>query len=213
VVNSAKVRRFFRSMVGIVGQPLESTSTLQWHLSEQRRRQAHPEDQPSTQLRQVSLQSLSRLLQHRKSELLVGGQTQGITVVADLPMGAPGPSLDVPLMMSGEVACSSHKPKRGLLCHPGKPLRGIWLQREQALLGTDHHVVPLLAILNARDDMHRLARGLGCRTRAGSRGGGLRWTRSRPGLRGQSRRAGGRVLLKQVGELRHLLLQRSDLRL
>src|SRR5260221_573500 len=42
---------------------LKLCSTLQWHLSEERRRQAHPEAQPSKRLSQVSLQSLSRLLQ------------------------------------------------------------------------------------------------------------------------------------------------------
>src|SRR5713101_8573191 len=136
-----------------------------------------------------------------------------VAMVADMPMGAPGASGDAPLMMRRETTPLSHKAKRGLLCHPGKPLGGIWLKREQALLGTDHHIVSLISILNARDDMNRLARELGCRTRAGSRGGGLGGTTGRLGLLGRSRRDGWllAVLLKEARESRHLLLQRGDL--
>ena len=72
-------------------------------------------------------------------------------MVADLSMCAPGPVGDAPLMMSREVAASSHKTKRVLLCYPGKPLLRIWLKREQAALGTDHHIVPLLAVLDTND--------------------------------------------------------------
>src|SRR5260370_34508658 len=97
-----------------------------------------------------------------------------VAMVADMPMGAPGAFGNAPLMMGREAAHLSHKTKRGLLCHPGKPLLGIWLKRESAVLGTDHHIVPLIAILHARDDMHRLAGGLGCWSRPGSRGGGRR---------------------------------------
>src|SRR6266702_2773413 len=106
-----------------------------------------------------------------------------------MSMRPPGPTGDAPLMMRREVTCFSHKAKRGLCCQPGKPLRGIRLKREQTMLGTDHHIVSLIAILNARDDMNRLARELGCRTRAGSRGGGLGGTTGRLGLLRRCRRA------------------------
>src|SRR6266567_981154 len=134
-------------------------------------------------------------------------------MVADMPMGAPGASGDAALMMRRETAPLSHKAKRGLLCQPGKPHRGIWLKREQAILGTDHHRVSLIAILNARDDMNRLARRPGCRTRAGSRGGGLGGPTGRRGLLGRNCRDGWLlpVLLKEARESSHLLLQRGDL--
>src|SRR6266487_2916956 len=128
-------------------------------------------------------------------------------------MCAPGPFGDAPLMMSREVAGSSHKTKRVLLCYPGKPLLRLWLKREQAALGTDHHIVPLLAVLDTRDDMNRLGRQLGCKTRARSKGGGLGGTTGRLGLLGRSRWDGWllAVLLKEACESRHLLLQRGDL--
>src|SRR5258708_14170724 len=100
-------------------------------------------------------------------------------------MCAPGPFGDARLMMSREVAGSSHKTKRVLLCYPGKPLLRIWLKREQAALGTDHHIVPLLAVLDTRDDMNRLGRrfgaGRGSGTTAGSRAWGLGWGLVRSG--------------------------------
>src|SRR5216683_5469688 len=107
-----------------------------------------------------------------------------VAMVADMPMGAPGASGDAPLMMRRETTPLSHKAKRGLLCHPGKPLGGIWLKREYAVLRAGHHVASLWPILDARQDMNWLARGLGCRTRAGSRGGGLGGTTGRLGLLG-----------------------------
>src|SRR5260370_39151919 len=103
-----------------------------------------------------------------------GSKTQGVAVVADLPMRPPGTSGDAPLMMSGEAAQFSHKTKRGLRSQPGKPLRGVWLKWEQPLLGTDHHIASLAAILDAREDMSRLGRrfgwGRGSGTRVGSKG-------------------------------------------
>src|SRR5260370_1855274 len=132
-------------------------------------------------------------------------------------MGAPGPFGDAPLMMSREVACSSHKTKRVLLCYPGKPLLRIWLKREQAALGTDHHIVPLLAVLDTRDDMNRLGRrfgeGRGSGTRAGSRACGVGWRLGRAGWVGP-RHGDGRLwpmLLKKASEISHLLLQRDEL--
>src|SRR5437588_2459 len=128
---------------------------------------------PSKRLGEVSLQSESRLFQHGKGQFVVGGKTLDVDPIADLPMRSPGAFGHTLLMMGREVACLSHKPTRVLLCHPGKPFRRLWLKREHATLGTDHHVVPLLAILHARDDMHWLAGRCGCgrgsRTSAGSR--------------------------------------------
>src|SRR5260221_10256388 len=132
-------------------------------------------------------------------------------------MGAPGPFGAAPLMMSREVACSSHKTKRVLLCYPGKPLLRIWLKREQAALGTDHHIVPLLAVLDTRDDMNRLGRrfgeGRGSGTRAGSRACGFGWRLGRAGWLGRSQWDGRLwpVLLKKASEISHLLLQRDEL--
>jgi hypothetical protein len=176
-------------------------------------REAHP----GKQLRQVSLQSVSGLLQHGNGQVLIGCQTQVVAVVADLSMGPPGASGGGPLMMSSEVARPSHKPKRGLLCHPGKPLWGIRFKGEPTFLGTDHHILSLLPILDARDDMSGLARRLGggrsSGTRARSRGCGPGWTLGRALLRGRGQRAGGRVklLLEQGSELSHLLLERGNL--
>src|SRR6266700_2039089 len=109
----------------------------------------------------MSLQSRSRLLQYRHGQFLGRCQTQRVAVVAEMPMGAPGASRDTPLMMSREAAHFSHKTKRGLLCQPGKPLGGIWLKREHAVLRADHHVAPLWPILDARQDMNWLARRFG----------------------------------------------------
>ena len=110
-------------------------------------------------------------------------------------------------MMGGEVARLSHKTKRGLLCQPGKPRGGLWLKREYAVRGTDQHIVPLLAILDTRDDMHRLAGRLGSGTRAGS------WLGGTPAWLGCRSRAAWRrrLLLEQEGEISHLLLQGGDL--
>src|SRR5260370_10127886 len=115
----------------------------------------------------MSLRGGSRLRQGRQSQLLGGCKTQRVAVVAEMPMCAPGPSGNAPLMMSREAAHFAHKTKRGLLCQPGKPLGGIGLKREQTLLGADHHIVSSAPIFDAREDMSRLAGGLGCR-----RGGG-----------------------------------------
>src|SRR5436190_9231360 len=102
----------------------------------ERKEEASPPGSPKTQrLRQVSLQSLSRVLQHGHGQVVGRSKTQGVAMVADMPMRPPGPSRDAPLMMSCEVAQFSHKAKRGLRGQPGKPLRGIWLKREQPLLG------------------------------------------------------------------------------
>ena len=123
----------------------------------ERKEEASPPGRPKNQrLRQVSLQSLSRLLQDGNGQVVGGSKTQGVAVVADLPMRPPGPSRDAPLMMSRESAQFSHKTKRGLRCQPGKPLRGIWLEGEQATLGADHHVVPSGPILETRDRTARI---------------------------------------------------------
>src|SRR6266487_5985139 len=165
----------------------------------------------------MSLQSLSRLLQHRNGQFLVGCQTLDGVMVADLAMCPPGPFGHAPLMMCREVAPFSHKAKRVLLGYPGKPLLRLWLQGEQAALGTEHHIVPLLAVLDARNDMNRLGRRFGCGrgsgTRAGSKACGLLWRLGRAGWLGRSQRDDGlwRVLPHETGEISHLLLQCSQL--
>src|SRR5260370_24746826 len=121
----------------------------------------------------MRLQSSRRRLEYCQSQCVGGCKTQRVAVVADMLMRPPGPSGNAPLMMSREAAHFSHKTERGLLCQPSKPLGGIWLKREYAVLRAGHHVASLWPILDARQDMNWLARGLGCRTRAGSSGGGL----------------------------------------
>ena len=129
-------------------------------------------------------------------------------------MGAPSSFRDVPLMMRREVAQFSHKAKRVLLCYPGKPRWGIWLKWKQAVLRTDHHILPLLVILDSRDDMNRLAGRFGDRTRAGSRGRRLECPLARFVLRSRSRPLWRmRLRLQQEGEISHLLLQNADLSL
>src|SRR6185312_10180095 len=112
-------------------------------------------------------------------------------------MGAPGPIGDAPLMRSREVSLFSHQAKRLLLSHPGKPLRRIRLKREPTFLGTDDDIASVLAILDARDDMDRLARCCGGGTRAGSRRRRSGRTRARfawPGPRRRSDWLGSRLL-------------------
>src|SRR5581483_3906684 len=146
---------------------------------------------------------------------MVGCQKLDVDVVADMAMRPPSPFGHTPLMMSREMTSFSHKAKRVLLSHPGKPLRCIWLKREQAVFGTDHHIAPLLAILHARDDMNRLLRrfrfGLhrGRAPRTGNRGRGLLWTLDRAGRLSRSYRV--RALLEQAGEISDLLLQGGNL--
>jgi len=98
----------------------------------------------------MGLQSLSRLLQHGHRQVVGGGQTQRVAVVADLSMRPPGPFGDASLMMRRQAAHLSHKAKRGLRCQPAKPRRRIGSKREQTLLGTDHHVVPRAAVLDQK---------------------------------------------------------------
>src|SRR6266536_2095427 len=129
---------------------LKPCRSLQWHFSKGRRKPAHLEAQTKQRLRQVSLQSLSRLLQHGHGQVVSGSKTQGVAVVADLPMRPPSASGDAPLMMSREATQFSHKTKRGLRCQPGKPLWGVWLKREETLIGADHDVASFWPILDAR---------------------------------------------------------------
>jgi hypothetical protein len=69
--------------------------------------------QSSEQLLEKDVESLSRLLQHGKGQVLIRGQTQVVAVIADVSMGTPGASGGSPLMMSSEVALFAHKAKRG----------------------------------------------------------------------------------------------------
>lgn len=97
-----------------------------------------------------------------------------MVVVANMPMGAPGTIGNAPLMMSTEVSELADKTKRVLFGNPGKPLRGIRLEGEHALFGTDHDGAPLRVILDARDDVGWFggcfSGGRGGGTRTGSRG-------------------------------------------
>src|SRR6266851_2999941 len=162
----------------------------------------------------MGLQSRRGLLQHGNGQVVGGSKTQGVAVVADMPMRPPGPSRDAPaLMMRRQAATLSHKTKRGLRRHPGKPLGGVWLKREEPLLGADHDVASFCSILDTRQDLSWLAGRFGYGTRARSRGGGPRWALGRPGLLGRSQRHGGLwpVLLKEASESSHLLLQCGNL--
>src|SRR5438105_4714230 len=131
-------------------------------------------------------------------------------------MRPPGASGDAPLMMSRQAATLSDKANRGLLGQPGKLLRGIGLKGEQAVLGADHHVMPIVARLDQRDDVRRRAlrrgRGRGNGTRPGSSGGGLAWPFARWGHRDSLGRQGWRLseLLDQVREVAHLLLESGE---
>jgi hypothetical protein len=143
------------------------------------------EHQPSQRLPQMSLQGFICLFSDRNGQLVIGGQTLRIAVVADLSMGGPCTFGDTPFMMGCEGASFSHKTKRVLLGHPGKPLRYIWLKWKQTLLGTDHHIVSLPTILHARDDMN----GIGRHFRFdGSRGCGLGSRLACPARFGRSHR-------------------------
>src|SRR6266699_5094925 len=128
---------------------LKPDGTLQWHLSKRRRKPAHPGAQASKQLRQVSLQSRRGLLQHGNGQVVGRGKTQGVAVVAQMSMCAPGACGNAPLMMSRQAAPLSHKAKRGLRCQPGKPLWALRLKGEQTVRGTDDHVVSPHPILDA----------------------------------------------------------------
>src|SRR5438552_8776740 len=87
----------------------------------ERKEEASPPGSPKTQrLRQVSLQSLSRVLQQGHGQVVGRSKTQGVAMVAGKPMRPPGPSRDAPLTMRCEVAHFSHKTKRGLRGQPGK---------------------------------------------------------------------------------------------
>lgn len=54
------------------------------------------------------------------------------------------------LPMSRQATLCAHKAKRREGRQPGKPGRCIWLKREQAVRGAEHHVVPLDPILDER---------------------------------------------------------------
>jgi hypothetical protein len=156
------------------------------------------------------LQSVSGLLQDGNGQVLIGSQRQVVAMVADLSMGTPGASGSGPLMMSSEVARLADKTKRGLLCDPGKPLWGIRLKREHAMLGTDHDVASLFGELDARDDMDRFGRRFG-----GGRGWRPKRTFGRLGRRKRRWWAGRRrkVRWEEGSEPVNRSLQRADLRL
>ena len=69
---------------------------------------------PGKRLHQMSLERLSRLLQHGNGQLLGGSQAQMVAVVADMAMGAPVAFGNAPLMMGRE--CSPFPTKRNEPC-------------------------------------------------------------------------------------------------
>src|SRR6266487_1833663 len=147
----------------------------------------------------MRLQSLSRLLQDGNGQFVVGCQTQDVVVVADMAMGPPGPFRDAPLMVSGEVTHRSHKAERVLLFYPSKPLLCIRADGKQPLLRTDHHIATIPSILDAWDDMNRLAWRFGHRRRLGGGVGRtptwLLWLHQRNGSRPLDQQGEGGDLL------------------
>src|SRR5436305_12412473 len=67
------------------------------------------------QLRQMGLQRGCCLLQDRNRQILSRAQTQSVTLIAHVPMRAPG-TVGHPyhLMMGGEATLSANEAKRGL---------------------------------------------------------------------------------------------------
>ncbi len=85
-------------------------------------------------------------------------------VIAELAMGAPGSvGQAIDLAMDRQATLGADKAKGGLRLQPGEPLGGIELEGEPALLGTEHHILPVTARLDQREDVGWLGRrgGLG----------------------------------------------------
>lgn len=151
------------------------------------------------------MQSLSSLLQNRNGQLLAECQAQSVAAVAHLPMGAPGSFGNTALMMCRKVALLANKTKGRLLAHPGEPLLRLRLKGEDAACGADDHIASLGCILDTRNDMSGLGKGL-----EGHRGSGTRARSRRGWFEGMPSRL-GRLELEQGSELRDLLLQREIL--
>src|SRR6266566_3760994 len=106
------------------------------------------------------------------------------------------------------MALLSHKPKRVVLSQPGKPLLGIRLKGEHAVLGTDHHIAPILSILDTWNDRNRLGRRLRFGGSRGTRASGLGFLLGRV-VEGPRRKFldGFRLGLgEQTGEICYLLV-------
>src|SRR5437879_586469 len=124
--------------------------TLQWHLSQGRGRSAQPRSLLKQELREVGLQGGGGLLEHADGEL--GGVSQAliVAVITDLAMRPPnGVGQALALAMSGEATTFSDKAEGAPRGQPSKPLRTLRLKGQQAVGGTDDHVVPLPDILHA----------------------------------------------------------------
>src|SRR5947209_48671 len=110
------------------------------------------------QLHQMRLEGRGRVLQDRDGETCGWLKTEVLSVIAPMPMCPPGPiGHPFPLPMCGEAALCADEAKRGYGGQPGKPVGRIGLKREQAVGGTDHHIVAIAGGLDERDDMGWLA--------------------------------------------------------
>ncbi len=99
----------------------------------------------------MCLKLCCHLLQGSNRQGLSRAKTRGIAPITELPVSAPGASRNtLELTMSGETTVFSHEAKGRTSREPSKPLRGIGLKGEQAVLGTDDHVAPMRCVLDQR---------------------------------------------------------------
>src|SRR6266568_6693488 len=101
---------------------LKPRVALQWHLWEERRREAHPEAQKRKRLLQVCLQSRGRLLEGCNRQGLGRAKVHIVGVTAHGAMSAPGGSgqaLD--LTVSRETTVFAHETKGRAGREVGKP--------------------------------------------------------------------------------------------
>ena len=111
----------------------------------------HQADPTRKQLGEMSLQSRRRLLEDGNRQSLGWSKTKVVALIADAPMRPPSTSgYALKLAMSRQATVFSHEAKRREGGQPGKPLGSIWLKGEQAVLGAEHHVVPLDPRLDQR---------------------------------------------------------------
>src|SRR5947207_1394446 len=100
-------------MAGAVRSELKPHLPLQWHLGEERWREAHQGGQKSRRLLQMSVKGSGGLLQGSDRQRLRRAQPQVVGVTADGAMSAPGgPGQTLDLAMSGEPTVFAHKTKR-----------------------------------------------------------------------------------------------------
>src|SRR6266513_4888138 len=92
---------------------LKRSTSLQWHLFQKRRSQAHPDPSKRPQGLQVSVQYGGCLLECRDGQLFGDPQMDIVGVIADVAMGAPGSLADtLDLPMRGQASQFAHKAKR-----------------------------------------------------------------------------------------------------